>query len=109
CLSTTVSLLFFSCNSNDENAGPAPEPIISIESRYLSKVTDEEGVEMMSFSYNPDKTIKMIIMGSGAIQIRYEYENGTISRIYFNIDGSTAITDFDYVNGILNSYTQDGV
>ena len=101
-------LLGISCSSDDETSTPAPEPPIPIESRFLSKITDENDAEVMSFSYNADKTIKTIEAGSGAMQFRYEYENGNISRIYFTIEGQTVFTDFEYTNGILSSYTQEG-
>lgn len=99
-------LLGISCSSDDESSTPTPEPPIPIESRYLSKITNENDEEIMSFSYNADKTIKTI--SRGTMQFRYEYENGNISRIYFTVEGGTVFTDFEYTNGILSSYTQEG-
>lgn len=105
---TLFLLLGFSCSSDDDTSTPTPEPPIPIESRYLSKIKNENDAEVLSFSYNADKTIKTIETGSGLMQFRYEYENGNISRIYFTVEGETIFTDFEYTNGILSSYTQEG-
>lgn len=105
---TLFLLLGFSCSSDDDTSTPTPEPPIPIESRYLSKIKNENDAEVLTFSYNADKTIKTIETGSGIMQFRYEYENGNISRIYFTVEGGTVFTDFEYTNGILSSYTLEG-
>lgn len=102
-----VSLFLISC-SKDDDTPQQPQPPIPIESRYLSKITKENGETLLSVEYNADKMLKTISNGNGGVQIRYEYENATISRVYFTIEGITHITDFEYENGTLVSFTQDG-
>lgn len=94
-------MLSFSCSSDDDS-GQTPEPPIPIEKRYLSNVY-VNGTDYVQFEYYADKTLKKIIIQN--TQIRYEYENGQVSKIYLNDQ-----TDFDYdANGTLIGYTQNNI
>jgi len=106
-LAVILLLVLFSCKIDDESSGTTP---ISADEKYLSKVTNDKGVVLISLEYNTNKTIKKKV--SGDSQVRYEYDqNGRVTKCYLSLpETPTIVTDFIHdANGNIIGYTQNNI
>lgn len=98
-----ISLLIFSCKSDDESAPSTPP--IPVDQRYLSEIMNEQGETTVTMEYNADKTLKK--MSAGGFVLRFEYNSaGKVTTMHIAMASEGSAT-FHYTydeNGKINSY-----
>lgn len=104
-LFTILSLLIFSCKSDDENAGPPPIPA---DEKLIENI-QSDGLNYQ-FEYNSDKTIRSLNIPQAALLLNYSYENNRIAIISLIGNGESLDYHLEYdANGKISSFSLDDV
>ncbi len=102
-----LTFFIFSCNSDDENAGPPPIPE---DEKLIDNIVSsgDDGLNYQ-FEYNEDKTVRSMNI-SNFILYNYTYENNRISKISMIGNGQVLDYHLEYdQNGMISSFSLDDV